>query len=35
MWREATADHGKPKKNGSYFEHRLEEFIKQKKKSKT
>jgi len=35
MWREATADHGKPKKPRSYFEHRPEEFIKQKKKSKT
>jgi hypothetical protein len=26
MWREIVADYGKPKKSGSFFEHRLEEI---------
>lgn len=27
MWKEIVTDYGKPKKAGSYFEHRVEEFI--------
>lgn len=32
MWSEIISDYGKPKKAGSYFQHRLEETIEQRKK---
>lgn len=31
MWEEVIADYGKPKKAGSFFEHRLEEIAKERK----
>jgi hypothetical protein len=31
MWNEIIADYGKPKKAGSFFEHRLEEIAAQQK----
>ncbi len=31
MWDEIIADYGKPKKAGSFFEHRLEEIAEQRK----
>jgi hypothetical protein len=32
LWSEIIRDYGKPNKTGSFFEHRLEEFITQRKK---
>lgn len=32
MWEEIIADFGKPKKSGSFFEHRIEEFVREKEK---
>lgn len=34
MWDEIIADYGKPKKAGSYFDHRVEEAAKEKNKRK-
>ena len=34
MWDEVIADYGKPKKAGSYFEHRVQEFAEEQRKSK-
>lgn len=34
MWEEIIADYGKPKKAGSYFEHRVEEMAREKLKEK-
>lgn len=34
MWDEIIADYGKPNKSGSFFEHRIEEFAKERKKTK-
>lgn len=31
LWQEVIADYGKPKKAGSYFEHRMEELVREKK----
>jgi len=31
MWEEIIADYGKPKKAGSFFEHRMEEILKERK----
>lgn len=33
MWEEIIADYGKPKKAGSFFEHRVEEFVRQQRAS--
>jgi hypothetical protein len=32
LWKEVIADYGKPKKAGSYFLHRVEEFSKESSK---
>lgn len=34
MWDEIIADYGKPKKAGSFFEHRLDELIAERSKRK-
>lgn len=35
MWAEVIADYGKPKKAGSFFEHRMEEIIREQKRDAT
>lgn len=35
MWNEIIADYGKPKKAGSYFEHRVQEFSEKKRMKET